>query len=333
MEQTNAYRRRWLQAGLGTGSALALGAPFARAQGYPSRPVKVVVGAAPGGPSDFLGRMFGDAVGPVLGQSFVIENKAGASGTLAAEAASRAPADGHALLVNGPASMTVAPHIMAKLGYDPVRDFVPVAALGAGAFVLVVHPSVPVNNVRELVEYARARPDTLLYGSGGIGSSGHLCTESFAARAGVKLRHVPYKGDGPARNDLLGGQINMMFTAPNVAVPAAKAGKLRALAVTSRERVPAFADLPTVHESGFPDFEYLGWIVVFAPKGTPAAAMDRLSAAWAKASAEGAPRQRLEGMGMRAPERLTTRAALQAFLDAENERTAKLVRELGIKPQ
>src|SRR4030095_4625570 len=159
---------------------------------YPDPPGKRLVGSPPGGPSDFLARVFSDAVGPTLGGTFVVENKPGASGTLAADAAAKSAPDGHTLLVSGPAAISVAPHLLTKLNYDPAVDFVPVNMLGAGAFAMVAHPSLPVKDVAELIAYARSKPGAVSYGSGGNGSSGHLCAELFSSQAGVKMLHVPY---------------------------------------------------------------------------------------------------------------------------------------------
>lgn len=313
-------------------AAVAAGWLPARAQGgYPTRPVKMFVGAPPGGPSDFMARMFGDNVGPLLGQGFIVDNKPGASGTLAAELAAKSPPDGHSLLVSGPSAVTVARHLFPKLGFDAAADFTPVAMLGAGAFVLAVHPSVPARNVQELIAHARANPGKLAFGSGGNGSSGHLCAELFSSQAGVKMFHVPYKGDGQAMNDLLAGQIQVMFTAPNVAMPQVRAGKLRLLAVTTRDRVASMPDAPTVHESGLPDFEYLGWIVAFAPSATPKTAIDSLVAAWNKARLAPAVRARLDDLAMAAPERLVSGEPLARFLKAEDARLGKIIRDAGIK--
>lgn len=304
----------------------------ALAQSFPSKPVKILVGAGAGGPSDFLARLYNDVATGALGQPFIVENKPGASGTLAAEIAARTAPDGYNLMVAGPASMVVSPHIFAKLGYKPYSDFMPVAMLGAGAFVLAVHPSVPARTVGELIAYAKANPAALSYGSGGNGSSGHLCSESFAARAGIRMTHIPYKGDGPASNDLLGGQIQLMFTAPNVAMQHHQAGKLRILAVTTRERMGALPDVPSVHESGLPDFEYLGWLGLYAPAGTPAAVIDTLHGVWAQALMQPAIKSKLDGLGMFPPARYGSREAFGAFLKAEVERTTALVKTLKIEP-
>lgn len=320
----------------------ALGATFggwlaasgsAWAQAYPSKPVRLMVGSPPGGPSDFLARLMGESLGASLGQSFVVENRAGASGTVATEAVARAPADGHTVLIGGPGSIVVAPHIFARLGYDPARDLAPVAVLGAGAFVLAVHPSVPARTLQEFVALARSKPQGLSYGSGGNGSSGQLCTESFAMAVGAQTVHVPYKGDGQALNDLLGGQIQFMFTAPNVAIPHAKAGRLRILAVTSRERLAGLPEVPSVHEAVLKDFEYLGWIITFVPVGTPRAAIETLQGAWAKARQQPAIRGKLEDLGMMAPDRLADPAALDAFLASERARVTRVVKAIGIKPE
>ncbi len=318
-------------------SAAACGAGLSplsvQAQAYPSRPVKILVGAVPGGPSDFIARIFAEAVtNNGLGGSMVIENKPGASNMLATEAAAKAPADGYTLLSSGPGPIAVQPHLMTKLPYDPAA-LVPVAMPGAGAFVLVVHPSVPANNVKDLLALAKAKPGTLTYGSGGNGSSGHLCTELFTSMGGGKMTHIPYKGDGQAMGDLLGGQIQVMFTAPNVAMANVKAGKLKLLAVTTPTRVSSMADVPTVAESGLPGFEYLGWIIMFAPPGTPKPVVDALAGAWAKARRTPAVQSKLQELAMAAPESLATAdsAGLATFLRKESERLGKVIRDAGIK--
>jgi tripartite-type tricarboxylate transporter receptor subunit TctC len=324
-------RRQTLQWLGASAAGIALPLPAAFAQAFPNKPVRVLVGAAPGGPADFMGRAFSDAASPALGQPFVVDNKPGATGTIAAGMAAKAPADGHTLLIGAPGAIVVAPHLIAKLDYDADKDFTPITMLGAGAFVLVVHPSVPANNLAELIAHAKAKPGALNYGSGGNGSSGQLCSESFATRAGVDLTHVPYKGDGPAVNDLLAGQIQLMFTAPNVAMPHIKSGRLKAIAVTSHERMGALPEVPSVHEA-LPDFEYLGWIVLFAPAATPTPVIDALAAFWAQARNQPAIKSKLEGLGMYPPARYASREAVVGMLRAEKTRTAQLVKKLGITP-
>ncbi len=305
----------------------------AQADTYPSRPVKILVGAVPGGPSDFIARIFAETVANNgLAGSFVIDNKPGASSMLATEAAAKSAGDGYTLLSSGPGPVAVQPHLLSKLNYDP-NTLVPVAMPGAGAFVLVVHPSVPANNVKELLALAKAKPGALTYGSGGNGSSGHLCTELFTSMGGGKMTHIPYKGDGQAMADLLGGQIQVMFTAPNVAMANVKAGKLKLLAVTTPSRVPTMADVPTVAESGLPGFEYMGWIVIFAAPGTPKAVVDALSAAWAKGRRAPAVQNKLNELAMATPEPLASAdgAAIAAFVRKESDRLGKVIRDTGIK--
>lgn len=301
-----------------------------QASGYPARGVRLLVGAPPGGPTDFMARIYADALGVQLGQGFAVENRPGASGTMAAEAVAKAPADGHTLLVSGPGAITTAPHLF-KLGYDAANDFMPLNMLGAGAFVLVVHPSLDVENLPALIALARSRPGALAFGSGGNGSAGHLCTEYFAWTTGITMLHVPYKGDSQAVNDLLSGQIQMMFTSPNVAVPAARAGKLRALAVTTRERLASLPAVPTVSEGGFKDFEYLGWICAFAPAAIPVQVMDSLVQAWSRARITPMVRSRLDELTMQAPEGLVAGVPLDRFIRAESTRLGRLIRDQGIK--
>ena len=314
-------------------SSLTLSGPtWAQPLNYPTRPVKLVVGAPPGGPSDFLARIVGDVMTPALGQSFVVENKPGASGMPAADSVVKAAPDGHTLLVSGPASIAVVPHLFPKISYDPIADLTPVAMLGAGAFVLVAHPSVPVRHVQDLIQLARAKPDGLTYGSGGNGSSGHLCTELFCSLTGTRLVHIPYKGDGQAVNDLLAGQIQVMFTAPNVAMANVKAGRLKLLAVTTKERVSSMPDVPCIHET-LRDFEYLGWVLAFAPSATPRTTIEALAQIWNKARHTPTIRGKLDDLAMSAPERFVNRTVLIEFIKQEHARLGKLIREAGIKAE
>jgi tripartite-type tricarboxylate transporter receptor subunit TctC len=313
-------------------AAVAMSAmPWSWAQAYPGKPVKVLVGAAPGGPSDFLARAFADAAGAALGQPFVVDNKPGAVGALAAGLAAKAGGDGYTLMSGAPTAMVNAPHLLAKLDYDPEKDFLPVTMLGAGAFTLSVHPSVPVNNVAELIALAKAKPNTLNYGSGGNGSAGHFCMEAFAGHTGMELTHVPYRGDQPAMVDLLAGQVQLLFSAPNVAKPHAQSGRLKIIAVSSKERMSALPTVPSVHET-VPGFENLGWIMLFAPQGTPTSVLDALAKVWTQAKTQAGLKARLDEFGMFPPAQYSTRESLQAFLKIERDRTRDLVKKLGIKP-
>jgi tripartite-type tricarboxylate transporter receptor subunit TctC len=304
-------------------------APLARADAYPARPVRLVVNAAPGGPGDFLARMYAGAAASALGGSFVVEHKAGASGTLGAELVTRLPPDGHGLLVSGPSAVSAAPH-MRRLAYDPARDLAPVAMLGAGAFLLAVHPSLDVGTTADLVQLARARPGALAYGSGGPGSSSHLCAEQFCDAVGVEMTHVGYKGEGQAIADLLAGHLQLMFTAPNVALRHARERKLRLLAVTARERLAVEPALPALAES-VEGFEYLAWQALFAPAQVPAAVVDALASAWRAARANEVVRGRLLELGMAGPDVLVSGEPLNRFLRAESERLGRLIRAAGIR--
>ena len=328
---SHTTRRHALQS-LAAGAIAVASPSWAQSSSYPTRTVKMVVGSPPGGPSDFMARIFGDALAPALGQSFVVDNKPGASGMPAADSVVKSAPDGHTLLMSGPASIAVMPHLFSKITYDPMTDLTPVAMLGAGAFVLVAHPSVNARNVQELIALAKSKPDGLTYGSGGNGSSGHLCTELFCSLTGTRMTHIPYKGDGQAVNDLLAGQIQVMFTAPNVAMANVKAGRLKLLAVTTRERVSSMPDVPAVHET-LKDFEYLGWIMAFAPAATPRSAIDTLANAWNKARVTPAIRSKLEELAMSAPERFAQRTTLLEFVKNEHARLGKLIRDAGIKAE
>ena len=324
-------RRQLLRSVTASAAALTLSG-FAQTPGYPGRAVRLIVGSPPGGPSDFLARLMADAFTPALGQSFLVENKAGASGMPAADSVVKSAADGHTLLVSGPASIAVVPHLFPKITYDPMTELTPVAMLGAGAFVLVVHPSVTARNVQELIQQLKSRPNGMAFGSGGNGSSGHLCTELFCNLTATQMVHVPYKGDGQAVNDLLAGQIQVMFTAPNVAMAHVKSGRLKLLAVTTRERVGSMPDTPAVHET-LKDFEYLGWIIVFAPSSTPRPVIETLSATWQKTRLTASVRDRLDSLAMQAPERFANRQVLLDFVRNEHARLGKLIREAGIKSE
>lgn len=318
-------RRQWLAGA----AALAASPMAALAQAYPSRTVKIVVGSAPGGPTDFTARVAADQLSQLTGGSFVVENKPGASGMPAAEQVARAAPDGYSLLVSGATAITVVSHMGAKMNYDPMRQLVPVTLLGAGAYVLAVHPSVPARNLRELIALAKAKPDGMAFASGSIGSGSHLCTELFCRQAGIKITQIPYKGDAPGFTDLMAGQVQMHFVAPNVALAAAKEGRVRVIAVTSAERLALFPDVPAMAED-LKDFEYLGWVGLFATSGTPQAVIDALAGGWKKARAGASVKEKLGGLGMMAPDRLTDRAAATRFIQQDNQRMGELIRALGL---
>lgn len=248
----------------------------AQANDYPAKPIRLVVPAAPGGGADFLARIVGVKLGELVGQSVVVENRAGASGTIAADGTAKSPGDGYTVLMGQSTSIVIAPQLYPKLPYDTLRDLKPVTLVAEVPNVMVVHPSVPANTVKELIALAKAKPETLNFGSSGNGAPSHLAGEMFKSATGTRLVHVPYKGAGPAVNALMSGEIQVMF-APIVAVlPQVKAGRLRALGVTSAKRSAAAPDLPTLAEAGLTGYEISSWFGLFVPASTPAAVVDKL---------------------------------------------------------
>ena len=263
-------------------AALMLAAGLASAQAYPNKPVKLVVPYPPGGPTDIVARVVAQQLSEQTGQQFVVENKAGAGGNLGAEAVARAPADGYTLLV-GTTAHAINMSIFKNLNYDVQRDFAPVSLLTQGPLVLVANPAFPAKNVAEVIAQAKAQPGVLNYASSGNGQSTHLSAELFNMMAGVKLNHVPYKGSAPALTDVIAGQVPLMFDTMLSSMPFVKAGKLRAIAVTSPQRSPAAPDVPTIAESGLPGYEVFAWNGLLAPTGTPPAIIMKLSEEMKKA--------------------------------------------------
>ena len=257
--------------------ALTLAAAVA-AQGYPNKPIRFVVPYAPGGNTDILSRLIGQKLNAAWGQQVIIDNRPGAAGTVGAELVARAPADGYTLIMGSFGNIIVANSLYRNLKYDPLKDFAPVALVSLPPGMLVEHPSVPAQNVRELIAYAKSNPGKLNYGSPGSGAWNHLFFELFNANAGVTITHVPYKGIAPAVVDLLGGHVQLAISAFPTAMPHFKAGKLRVLAVTSAKRSGLLPEVPTIAESGLPGYEAAGWFGVLAPAGTPSAVVVKLNA-------------------------------------------------------
>jgi tripartite-type tricarboxylate transporter receptor subunit TctC len=309
-------------------ACLALAAGAAAAQVFPSKPIRIVV-PFPGGFADTLARQLGAPVGAALGQPVVVENKPGASGQIGAQEVLRAPADGHTLFLGHIGTHAVNPHLFAKLAYDPNGDFTPVTLLAVVPNLLVVHPAVPAQTVQELVAYARANPGRLSYGSPGSGSSGHLAAELFRSLAGVAIVHIPYKGAAPALQDLIGGQIQLMFDTLAQSAPQAKAGKVRALAVTALERQAAAPDVPTMDESGFPGWETGPWFGILVRAGTPDGVVRRLNAELVRALNAPEVRERLLAQGANPVG--DTPEAFAAFIRAESARWRKVVKDAGIR--
>jgi tripartite-type tricarboxylate transporter receptor subunit TctC len=251
----------------------------AGAQDYPSRPVKFIVPTPPGGPVDVVGRLTANYLQTTLGQAFVVENRAGAGNTIGSKDAAEATPDGYTLLFSAASGLIIAPLLHPDAGYDALKSFDPIALVGSSSSVLVVNPSVPANTVQELVAYAKANPGKVNFSSGGIGVLPHLIGELFKARAGIDIVHVPYKGGGPSITDLLAGNVQMTFENTSVLLPLIQAGKLRALAVTTEKRIPQLPDVPTMIESGFPNFVTVAWTGLLAPAHTPQPVIAKLNAA------------------------------------------------------
>jgi len=310
-------------------AAVALAAP-APAQTYPSKPIRFVVPFPPGGPLDITGRAIAQKLAESWGQPVVVDNRPGAGGGIGAELVAKSPGDGYTLLMGAVSTHAINPSLYAKVPYDPQKDFVPVALVAQVPNILVVNPSLPVHSVKELIDYARAKPGALSFGSGSTGSTGHLAGELFKTMAGVDMVHIPYKGGAPAMQDLLAGQTQLMFDNLANALPQVKAGKLRALAVTTSKRSPAVPDLPTVAESGLPGFDLTTWFGVFVPAGTPPETVAKLNAEIVKALASKDLAERLAAMGTVPPER-NTPESFAAFVRAEAAKYAQVVKSSGAR--
>jgi tripartite-type tricarboxylate transporter receptor subunit TctC len=309
-------------------AALVLISTLASGQGFPSKPLRLIVPAAAGGTVDILARALSTPLSEGLGQPVLVENRPGAGTNIGMEAVVRSDPDGHTVLVGG---VPVATNrvMYPKLSFDPARDLAPVTLLVTSGNVLVVHPSLPVRSVKELIAYAKQRPGELNFGSPATGSTPHLAGELFNHLAGVKLVHVPYKGAAPALNDLIGGRLQLSFDNIPPALPHIRAGRLRALAVTSAARQADLPDLPTIAEAGLPGFEVSAWFGLLVPAATPAATVKRLEAETAKALAMPTVRERLTQLGFHVDGRGAD--AYRTFIRAEAERWTPVIRSLGIK--
>jgi tripartite-type tricarboxylate transporter receptor subunit TctC len=296
------------------------------AQPYPKNPVRVILPFPAGGGVDAAGRVLAQSLTAALGKSFVIENRGGANGNIGTEAAAKAPADGYTLLFTG-AGFVTNPSLYKKVPYDPVKDFEPVSLMAIGPNVLVVHPSLAVHSVRELIAAAKARPGEIGFAGSGSGSTPHLAGELFNVTAGVKMIHIPYRGSGPAMIGLLAGDAPVMFLPAINAGPQIAAGRVRALAVTSRERMLAMPDLPTVAESGLPGYESSQWYGVLAPATTPAEVLNFLNAHIVKIMSSAEMKSRMTGDGL-VPIG-SSREQFAAHIKTEIEKWARVIRASG----
>ena len=315
---------------LALGLALAVAGGLAAAQTWPTKPVRVMVGASPGGGTDIIARMLAEKYQAAFGQPFIVENRPGASNTIAADLTAKAPPDGQTILVATNTAQSIAPHLL-KLGYDPLKDLAPVALIVVVPNVLVVNTDVPAKNVKELVALIKANPEKYSYGSSGTGSTQHLAGEAFAHELGLKMTHIPYKGSSQALADLVGGQIQMSFDTTSSSMGHIKSGKVRPLAVMSPARSRELPDVPTLAEAGIKGVEMSTWYGLFTTGGTPAAVVDRLAAETAKVLKMPDVQKRLEGLGGE-PGNMTP-AQLAAMNKAESERFGALIRAANIKIQ
>ncbi|HEV2007555.1 MAG TPA: tripartite tricarboxylate transporter substrate binding protein [Burkholderiales bacterium] len=311
--------------------AMALATTVATAQNYPEKPVRVVVPFPPGGAADIIARHVTQKLSESLGKQFIVDNRAGAGGAIGTDYAAHAAPDGYTVLVASSSTMSINPHIVAKSPYDPIKSFTPVALVGYAPNVLVVHPSVPAKSVKELISIAKGRPQALSFASNGSGTLSHLTGELFKQRAGIELLHVPYKGAAPAVIDTMAGQVSMLFAAyPSVAAQE-RAGKLRALAVTSAKRIEVAPQLATVAESALPGFESNQWWGLYGPAGMAAAITARLNTELNKILRTADIKQRLAADG--AEPGGGTPNDLAVYLKNDFEKWGKVIRTAGIKDE
>lgn len=293
--------------------------------GYPDKPVRLIVPFPPGGGTDILGRIVADKLTSTAGWKVVVENKAGAGGTVGLDAAAKAKPDGYTLVVGQTSNMSIAPSIMSGLPYDPVKDFSPVRIITSVPLAIVVGANSPIKSMGDLVAAAKANPGKLLFASPGNSTVAHLTGEYFQKVAGIKYTHVPYKGTAQALPDVISGRANFYVASIESAMGPVKSGQLRAIAVTSAKRAPQWPDVPTVAESGYPGFEAVTWFGIAVPAGTPAPIIERLDAEVAKVLDAPEVQQRLNGKADIGP------AAFAALIKADHDKWASVVKEAGIK--
>ena len=321
-----APRRRIALAGLALAAAAAV--PFAaQAQAFPNKTLTVVVPFAAGGTTDILARVIGQALTRELGQSVIVDNRAGAGGNIGAALAARAPADGYTLFMGTVGTHAINQSLYTKLPYDPIKDFQPLTRVAMVPNLLVANPGKPYKTVKELIAYAKANPQKVNFGSSGSGSSIHLSGELFNAMAGVQMVHVPYKGSAPAVTDLLGGQIDIMFDNMPSAIQHVRSGKLRPIAVTTAKRSPELPNVPTIAEAGVPGYEATSWFGMFAPAGTPAPVVARLNGALVKVLAQPEVKKKLAEQGAEPYSEKPEQFA--EFIRKETAKWSKVVKDSG----
>jgi len=329
------HRRHFIHTtAAGLAGGLAALPVFAQGSWPTGKAITYLVPFPAGGTTDVLGRLIAQKLGPVLGTSVIVENKGGAGGSVGSESASRAAPDGYLLLGGTISSHAINVSLYPRIGYDPIKSFAPVTLIGTNPVVLVVNKASPYKTLKDVLAASKAKPGGLSSASAGTGTSQHLALELLAYKSGVKFTHIPYKGSGPAIQDAIGGQVDMMFDTTVVAGPHIQSGKLRAIAVTSAKRLASMPDVPTIAESGVPglaDFEVVSWQAIFVPAGTPAPIVDRLHTEIRKILAEPEVQEKLKAFGMEPADMTTTQIA--AFQKAEVEKWAQVIKAANIKAE
>lgn len=325
-------RRRLGLAAAGSAALGGLGVSPAQAQSWPTKPIRFLVGFAPGGGTDIVARALAPRLSDLLGQQVVVENRAGASGTIAADMVAKSAADGYTLLAGHANSNAIAPHVLGKVPFDALTDFTPITYIGYVPNVLVVNPNLPARSVEELIAMAKAKPGTLTYASSGVGSTQHLAGALFNLLAGTQMNHIPYKGSGQAVVDLIAGQVNTNFDTMPPVLEHIRAGRLRALAISTPTRLPQLAQVPTFEEKGIRGFDVTNWYSVMGPKGLPRDITAKIDEAVRKAMNDPEVRAKLDPQGVQfgGPQ---TPDAFRDFIRAENTKYAKMVRELNIRAE
>ncbi|GKT14901.1 tripartite tricarboxylate transporter substrate binding protein [Acidovorax sp. SUPP2522] len=320
-----AHRRTLLAAALAVAATAAV--PTAFAQAFPNKPITIIVPFAAGGTTDILARVIGQGLSAELGQSVVVDNRAGAGGNIGGQMAARAPADGYTLFMGTVGTHAINAALYKKMPFDPVKDFAPLTRVANVPNLLVANPNQPYKTVQELIAYAKANPGKVNFGSSGSGSSIHLSGELFKSMAKVDMQHVPYKGSAPAVTDLLGNQIGIMFDNMPSAIQHVRSGKLRPIAVTTAKRSPELPDVPTIAEAGVPGYEATSWFGMFAPAGTPAPIVAQLNKALVKVLSQPETKKKLADQG--AEPVSETPEQFAAFIQSESAKWGKVVKESG----